>query len=441
MSFSDAQLNARNSARGSIRVLYYIAYYQRMAGANRSLFELIAHLPKTVTPLVVLAGEGRAAEAYRNAGIEVVVLPPGRSLNQFGKAMLSWSLPRQLWVGVSELLPYTFQCLSLIQDWQPDIIHVNGARGALTIGLAARLADCPVVGHLRGEMPFAGIAQTIFETVSDRIITVCWAIQSCLSAAARTKAVTVYNGIQEVAVRGKPSPWLAALKAEGQLMVGCFASVVPFKGHHHLLDAVAELNRRGWRDRVMFICVGDIESEYQEYANGLMQRQQELGIDNVTFTGWQSDPFPFYQLADIEVLPSVSREWFNSGDRAIEIRGNEGFPRTHLEAMALGLPVVGTAIAGVREQIEEGVTGFVVPPADAVALADALERLLSDPQLRQDLGKAGRDRVKRLFSTDAYVSGVMQVYEALLSERPDRASFEQPTVPAYPPAESKLKVL
>jgi glycosyltransferase involved in cell wall biosynthesis len=409
------RLNSRSVPKSPVRVLYYISYYQRMAGANRVLFELIKHLPDTVTPLVVVAGEGRAAEAYRNAGIEVEVMPPGSSLNQFGKAMLRWSPVQQGWVTLNELFPYTLQCMSLIRSWQPDIVHVDGARGTLLIGTAARMLRRPVVGHMHGEFPFGGISQTIFERVSDRIITVCSSIQSSLSPTGRAKAVTVYNGIQEISDRGQPLPWLEALKAQGKLIVACFASVVPFKGHHHLLNAVAELNRRGWGDRAVFLCVGDMPQEYQEHANWLKQRQQKLGIENVIFTGWQSNPFPFYRAADIEVLPSVRSEQLDYGDRVIQVQGNEGFPTTHLEAMYFGLPVVGTAIAGVQEQIETGVNGFVVPPADPIALADVLEKLLLNPELRQQMGRAGRDRVQRCFSTDAYVSGVLDVYQSLLS--------------------------
>lgn len=398
----------------SLRVLYYIAYYQRMAGANRSLFELITHLPDTVTPLVVLAGEGLAAEAYRDAGIEVEVLPPGACLDQFGKVMLSWSPWKRIQVALTELLPYTLQCMALMQAWQPDIVHVNGGRGALLIGGAARLWGCPLVGHMRGQQPFSGIADAYFERVTHRIISVCDAIQADLSPAARAKTTTIYNGIRHIAKPGQPPLWLKALKAEGRLVVTCFASVVPFKGHHHLLEAVAELNRRGWEDQVVFFCIGDIEAEYQHHADWLMQRMRQLDIANLTFTGWQSNPFPFYQAADIEVLPSISRETLDYGDYQLRVEGNEGFPRTHLEAMYFGLPMVGTDIAGVREQIQDGVNGWVVPPGDPMALADALEKLLADGELRSQMGQAGHRRVQQEFSTEAHVNAMVGVYQDLL---------------------------
>ena len=403
----------------SIRVLYYIAYPQRMAGANRSLFELVTNLPKEVQPVVLIAGEGMVAEAYRTAGIDVRVVPPGPSLNQFGKAMLEWSHARQGWVAVWELLPYTLRLRKFIKDLRVNIVHVNDPRGALLIGAAACLAGCPVVGHLRGELPFGGIAQMVFERVSNRIITVSRAIQSSLNPDARRKNVTVYNGIRDISQQGGLISRLSWLRTQGIAVVCCFASVVPFKGHHHLLEAVAELNQRGWRSRAVFVCVGDLAPEYRKYQEWLIRRQQELKIDNLFFTGWQSDPFAFYRSADISVLPSVSSERLHFDGKVIEVRGNEGFPRTHLEAMCFGLPIVGTDIAGVREQIEDGVNGFVVPPSDKRALAEALERLLSDPLLRRQMGKAGHERVLRLFSTEEYVSGVIDVYKALVPRPSD----------------------
>jgi glycosyltransferase involved in cell wall biosynthesis len=385
-----------------------------MAGVNRILFNLVTNLPKQFTPIVVIAGEGNVAEVYKSAGIEVKIMPPGPSLNQFGKVMLNWSLAQQVYVGIKELLPYTLKIWKLIKNLKIDIVHINDMRGALLAGLAARMAGCPVVGHLHGEIMFGGIAPRVFEKVSNVIITVCSSIQSSLSIGARKKAITVYNGIPDVSQFGGTIPWLNNLRASGIIIVCCFATVVPFKGHIHLIEAVNELNRRGWRDRVLFICVGDLVPEYKEFQQWLMEQQQELGVNNLFFTGFQFDPYKFFRVADIVVLPSVSKEQLNINGKLIDVLGNEGFPTALLEAMWFGLPVVATDIAGIRELIEDGLNGFIVPPSDKEALAEALEKLLSDQALRIQMGKAGRQRVQSRFSLNTFINRVVDVYRLLL---------------------------
>src|SRR5690606_31901496 len=94
-----------------------------------------------------------------------------------------------------------------------------------------------------------------------------------------------------------------------------------------------------------------------------------------------------FHAADIAVLASQpTRE----GKR-------EGIPVVLMEAMASGLPVVSTAISGIPELVEDGGTGLLVPPADALSLADALDGLIRDSELRQRLGEAGRRKVEREF--------------------------------------------
>lgn len=400
----------------SINVLYFIAYYQRLAGANRSLFELVTNLPDYVRPLVVVAGEGMVAEAYRRAGIDVVVWYPGARLDQFGKAATRWSTATRMRVVLTELLPYTFKLFKLIRARRINLVHINDVRGAVLAGPAAWLARRPVVAHLRGEQGFSGVPVRLYEWISTRITAVCEAIiGTSLSPSARRKAVVVYNGTQDIAGPGEGVPWLRHLRARGVVIACCFASIVPFKGHHHLLEAVAELNRRGWRGRVAFFCVGDFYEGYEAYHRWLLERKRALDLGNVTFTGWQSDPFSFYRSADLTLLSTVREEQLTYNGQTVSLRSHEGFPRTNLEAMCFGLPVVSTDVAGVREQVKEGITGYVVSPSDPNALADALERLLTDPEQRQRMGLAGRERVLQEFSTQRYVEGVVSVYRRLMT--------------------------
>ncbi len=400
--------------RSKVRVLYFLSYPRRMAGVNRALLELIKNLPPAIHPVVIFAGEGHASAAYREAGVETYIVPQRGQLNIFGKAVFRWSWRRRLAVALRDYAPYALRIWKYLQILQPDLVHIHEPRGAILMGVVARAGGWPVVGHLHGERPFGGLLWQIFEWVSHRIIMVASALQSSLSPGAQAKSTTVYLGVEDQRGFSPPVGWLEELRARGISIVCCFASVEPFKGHHHLLKAVAELNRRGWGGRSMFVCVGDYVPEYSDYHRWLARQQQELGVDNVVFTGWQSNPFGYYEAADIAVLPSVSEEQLFFDDKIISVKGNEGFPRTHLEAMCYSLPIVGTDIAGVREQIEHGVNGFVVKPGDYLALADALEALLADPDLRASMGRAGREKALQKFSIDAYVAGTVAVYRQLV---------------------------
>jgi glycosyltransferase involved in cell wall biosynthesis len=378
-------------------VLFFIVYPYRMAGANRSLLELVTNLPASVRPIVALTDEGRAAQAFRAAGVEVHVLRVTGELNRHGGHLTTVSPLRGAWIALRELLPFTLRLRRFIRRHRVDVVHANDVRGALVAGPAAVLAGRPMVMHLRGEMNFSGATRLLSERMPARIIAVSQAARRTLSPRAQPRSIVVYNGIRTPPPARGTSAWLAALRARGVTIVSCFASVVPNKGHACLLRAVAELNRRGWADRLAVLCVGDLPAEYERHVREMQELTRALQVDNVTFAGWQDDPVTFYQYTDVAVLPSLS----------------EGLSRANLESMAHALPIVASRIDSIAEQVRHGETGLLVEPGDPTSLADAIERLLADPELARSMGRNGRARVNREFSTAAYVAGVVECYESL----------------------------
>lgn len=397
----------------ALRVLYVVGYPQRMAGAARSLLELVRNLPAQVEPHVLVMGKGEVADAYRAAGLRCTVMTPPGALGAFGRTLMRTSPVQRVAIMLRELLPLSRRVHRLIREERIDVVHANEARAALLVGLATRLSRRPLVVHLRGEMSLGRLGRWVVEELPDRIVAVSEGARQTLSSRGRRKAATVYNGTQVPQAGGAPPAWPASLRQDGGLVVCCFASVVPFKGLHHLVRAIAELNARGWRERAVFFAIGDFPDGYREYQAWLGDLMRELGVDNLTFAGWQADPFRFYRAADVTVLPSVSSEVLELPGQTLQVRGHEGFPRTHLEAMALGIPVVGTRIAGVPEQVVDGETGLLVPPGDPDALAGALERLLGSAPLRRRMGEAGRARALEQFSTAACVEGMIREYRRL----------------------------
>lgn len=163
----------------------------------------------------------------------------------------------------------------------------------------------------------------------------------------------------------------------------CLARLEPVKGHRYLIEACAILAARGHDFECHLIGDGPEQPAIRSQlaAANLRDRVHLHGArPRAEVVQWMAD-------ADVLVLPSAPTR---SGRR-------EGIPVVLMEAMASELPVVSTAISGIPELVENEVSGLLVPPADPVALAAALDRLRADPELRQALGRAGRLRVGRDF--------------------------------------------
>jgi glycosyltransferase involved in cell wall biosynthesis len=169
--------------------------------------------------------------------------------------------------------------------------------------------------------------------------------------------------------------------------------LVEYKGHGFLLRAVAELAPARPELRLRIV------THQRALEDALLGQARELGIaERITIEGPLATPelARRYGRCDVFVHPSLA----------------ECFPTTVMEAMASGRPVVATDVGGVPEQV--GDAGLIVPPRDAAALAQAIERLLVDPDERRRLGEAARERALRLFSGRGVAEEHVELYGRLL---------------------------
>lgn len=211
----------------------------------------------------------------------------------------------------------------------------------------------------------------------------------------------IYNGVD--VEQFKPR----AQKTAGVPRIVCIARIVEMKGLDHLLRACVVLRERG----ISFQCdiFGGKSEFYQHHAHyhdTLMAFYRTLGIEaQVRFRGALSprDVAKEMLASDVVVLPSVI-----ASDGARDVT-----PNVLLEAMALGVPVVSTTVAAIPELVTHDVEGLLVPPGDHVALADALERVLSDAALRSSLGNAGRKRVEATFDLAKNTRARKALFDAL----------------------------
>jgi len=175
---------------------------------------------------------------------------------------------------------------------------------------------------------------------------------------------------------------------KNNLLVGIIGRMVPIKGHRYFLQAAREVLRV--RSNVSFVVVGD-----GALRKSLESECRQLGIsESVFFLGWRRDVAKIYADLDVVVMSSL----------------NEGTPVSLIEAMAAGKAVVGTAVGGVPDVLEDGVTGLLVPPEDPGALAGAILKLLANDGLRRLLGERAKAAVYPKYDVSRLVADMKDLY-------------------------------
>jgi glycosyltransferase involved in cell wall biosynthesis len=179
--------------------------------------------------------------------------------------------------------------------------------------------------------------------------------------------------------------------ADGELVLICVAKLLEQKGHSVLIDALAAPELKALPLRVLLVGDGPLRADIEARAHRLAV------ADRVRFLGNRRDVPHLLAGADVFVLPS---RW-------------EGLPMALLEGMAARLPSVATAVSGSRQVVTDGQDGLLVSPGDSGALAQALARLATDPELRDALGAAARQRVSSEFGVERQAQRHVQLYRAL----------------------------
>jgi glycosyltransferase involved in cell wall biosynthesis len=207
----------------------------------------------------------------------------------------------------------------------------------------------------------------------------------------------VSNFVDDNAFQPMPAPTIAALRAElGALVFGCIARLASIKDHRTLLQALAILSPK-W-PQLHLVLIGD-----GERRNDLEQLAASLSIsDKIHFAGTRPNDPNLHHLFDVSVLASLS----------------EGFPNSLVEAMAAGRPVVATAVGGNVDAVRPE-TGLLVPPSNPAAFATAIAQLLANPDLRAQMGAAGRRVARAEYHAQAVIPQLENIYLQLLGSQRD----------------------
>jgi glycosyltransferase involved in cell wall biosynthesis len=297
----------------------------------------------------------------------------------------------------------------LVGALRPDFVHAVTMRPVAYGGIIARLRGVPAVlfsitglGHAYGEGTLAGFFRFFIEQLFR------------VSFAAPSRLVTFENAADRDVLVGHHvldakkarvfigggldlDAWaFASPPQQYPPVVVLAARLIADKGVREFVEAARLLQAEGVAAR--FCLVGEVDpGNPATLASGEIGAWTQAGL--VEHWGWREDMPEVLRGAAIVCLPS----WYR-----------EGAPRSLIEAAAIGRPSVTTDLPGCRDVVQDRVTGLLVPPRNAAALAAALRRLIVDPGLRAQMGRAARNRAERHFSSARAIAWMLSLYDELL---------------------------
>ena len=379
--------------------ILYLDSGSGIGGGQRSLLLLLNRLDKErFTPFVGCLGDSSFAAEVEKTAASVIPLSLPAAHNKTDK------VKRFTFHDLFE----DFRQLRVIMELHRavkrhaiDLIHANSLSVALLGGIVAKINRIPILMHKRYATSY-GILDRLCEKLLHRVILVSEATRWDFAPAA--KQTLIYNGVDLDAFQASPEE-VETLRTElfpdepnAAILVGVVTRITPEKGIHFLVRAMRKL--KGEKDVKLLIVGGPYFQKDVDYMDALKQEVADLGVeDSVIFTGFLSDTRIVTSLLDIVLVPSIIPE---------------ACPRTIIEAMAVGKPVIATPLGGSKELVTPE-TGILVPPEDASAVAEAIATLATDRERLTAMGKAARDRAVQLFNSEKNTALTETVYTELLT--------------------------
>lgn len=292
--------------------------------------------------------------------------------------------------------------LKCAEERSVDLIHSHGYKGDIFIGSFPRAArKVPVVSTIHGMIATKRFTKVWFYCLLDkfflrRMDAVFYVSNLMSHIGGRAKGFVIENGVPEL--RFDPG---GALKSDPQVrefinngfIIGTICRLSEEKGLKHLIRAVRLLSDKYADIKVVIIGEGPLEGELRKIIS------DEGLSDRILLVGYRMSAFNYLPLLNIFVLPSLT----------------EGFPITILEAMQAEVPIVATRVGGVPSLLEEGKLGHLVKPADGQAIADAVEKVRSDPDAAVKMANNARHAALTKYSSKRMAAEYLKAYEAILA--------------------------
>jgi glycosyltransferase involved in cell wall biosynthesis len=388
------------------RIIHVITRFDR-GGSAENTFLTVAGLNREAHDVVLVMGLSHESDMgtrehasveenisrLREQGVRIVILP---------------KLLRR--VGPVSDLKASLALWRLFRRERPEIVHTHTSKAGILGRWAAWSAGVPVIVHTPHGHVFWGyfgpaktrlfiLLERLTALITDRLVMLTEQERRDhlrFRVAPEEQFTTIHSGVdleRFAASAGESNRERKCLGIpDGAFVVGAVGRLTAVKGHRHLLHAARRVI--DCRGEAIFVILGT-----GELLGELRRQVAALGIEaNVRFAGWQPDAASIMSAFDLFAFPSI----------------NEGMGKALVEAMALEKPVVASRIGGIVDLVNDGVNGFLVPPADPEALADRILFLMEDPETgRRMAGKAAETAAS--YGSAAMAGKIEHLYGDLLS--------------------------
>jgi len=378
----------------------------------------IVHVTTTDISLVLLLG--RQLRAFVDAGYDVhAVSGRGPCVDRLAELGVEHhelpSLTRA--VDLRSDLRAPRELYRVFRSLRPDLVHTHNPKPGVYGRLAARAARVPaVVNTVHGlyALPDDPITKRALVYGLDRVAATCSDAELVQNPedvetlrrlhVPEPRLHLLGNGIDlhRFDPARIPAERVAAARAAvgagpDDVVCGLVGRLVWEKGYREVFDAVAAIRARVPRLRV-FVAGPRDDDKADAVTPADIARAE---ADGIRFLGMRDDVDVLYAAMDVYVLASY----------------REGWPRSAMEAAAMGVPVIATDIRGCRQVVDDGVTGLLVPAREAAPLGRAVEALTLDPDRRRAMGEAARSKARAEFDEDRVIEITLDVYRHLLADR------------------------
>lgn len=302
----------------------------------------------------------------------------------------------------------TLKFRRVLKNLKIDLVHLNNGPDAYDWLIASKFSHIKCVTHVRG---YPKISKTgkILISLYDAIICISKAVKEYMSnqgVKGTDKFIIVHDGIDPDNIISRRTKGASVVGSEfgignGDPLIGIVGNIKWWKGQEVVIRSVELLKKKYGSLKCLIIGDISVSEDDKAYFTSLKDLVALNGLSkNITFTGYRKDVPNLISALHVLVHASIIPEPFGL---------------VVLEGMVLQKPVVATNFGGPSEIIEDGISGFLVPPNDPTALAERIDYLLTNAKLREKIGKNGRERVMDKFLLEFNIEKIEKLYHSILN--------------------------